>query len=82
MADRLYFDVRTGLLKKSRRETSMPVDTKAGERTFADERAVSGAMAPFLMRRHYMEKQSEVRLATIEVSPAIDGSALERPGGS
>jgi len=80
--ERLYFDIETGLLKKSRRETSTPLGTKVEERTFADYRAVSGVMLPFLMRGHYMEEQSELRLATVELNPAIDAAAFERPGGS
>jgi len=82
VSERLYFEVATALLKGVRVETSTPLGTKVEERRFSDYRLVRGVMIPHLLTAHYMEEQSEVRLATVEVNPAIDAAAFERPGGS
>lgn len=77
--ERLYFDVATALLKTIRTETATPVGTKVEERWFSDYRPVSGVLIPHLLTSHYMEDQSEFRLTTVEVNPAIDTAAFERP---
>ncbi|HZR23569.1 MAG TPA: c-type cytochrome, partial [Vicinamibacterales bacterium] len=77
--ERLYFDVSTALLKMIRIDTPTPIGTRVEERRFSDYRQVNGVMIPHLMTSHYMEDQSEFRLATVEVNPAIDAKTFERP---
>ena len=78
VTERMYFDVQSGLLKKIRRETPTPFGAKVEERMLADYRPANGTLLPRLITNHYMEDQSEFRIATVETNPPIDSTIFER----
>ena len=45
-----------------------------------DYRSLNGVMVAYPITSHYMEEQSEFRLATVEINPAMDAAVFERPG--
>jgi len=77
--ERLYFDVRTGLLYKERVEVGTWLGTRVEEKTFEDYREVHGVRLPFLITNHYMEDESVFKIGKIEININVDPAKFEAP---
>jgi len=78
-SERLYFDVQSGLLYKVRTEIETRLGTRVEERTFEDYRDLNGIKLPYLITNHYMEDQSQFKIAEIQTNIDIDPSRFEPP---
>lgn len=78
---KLFFDIQSGLLYKSRMEETTPLGTKVEEQTFEDYRNVNGITLAFLITNHYMEEESVYRISSAQVnlplSPASFSATAE-----
>jgi len=77
--ERLYFNVRSGLLCKQEVDVTTWLGTKVEETTFEDYRDVHGVKLPFLITRHYMEDQSVFTIAKIQINLKVDPAKFEPP---
>ena len=68
---KLFFDVQSGLLYKSRMEEATALGTKVEEQTFEDYRNVNGVTLAFLITNHYMEEESEYQISDAETNVAF-----------
>lgn len=68
---KLFFDVQSGLLYKSRMEETTALGRKVEEQTFEDYRNVDGVMLAFLITNHYMEEESVYRISSAETNVAL-----------
>ena len=68
---KLFFDVQSGLLYKSRMEETTALGKKVEEQTFEDYRNVNGVMLSFLITNHYMEDESVYRISSAETNVAF-----------
>jgi hypothetical protein len=77
--ERLYFDVRSGLLYKERLEVGTWFGPKVEEKTFEDYRDVGGVKMAFLITNRYMEAQSVFKISKIQSNVKVDAAKFEPP---
>jgi len=77
--ERLYFDVRSGLLYKQREELGTWLGTRVEETTFEDYRDVHGLMLAFLVTNHYMEDEFIFKILQIQTNVKVDPAKFELP---
>lgn len=73
---KLFFDVQSGLLYKSRMEEATALGKKVEEQTFEDYRRVNGAMLAFLITNHYMEEESVYRISSAQVNVPLSPASF------
>jgi hypothetical protein len=71
--------VQSGLLYKVRTEIETRLGARVEERTFEDYRDLNGIKLPYLITNHYMEDQSQFKIAEIQTNIDIDPSRFEPP---
>jgi len=77
--ERLYFDVRSGLLYKQRVEIGTWLGTRVEETTFEDYRDVHGVKLAFLITNHYMEDEFIFKIMQIQTNVKVDPAKFELP---
>ena len=84
--ERLFFDVKTGLLLKDQVTIETSFGTRVEETSFGDYRDVGGLKLPYLIVTHYMEDENLFKISEIQTNVNVDpakfdpGNPKERQG--
>ena len=78
-ADRIYFDVKTGLLLRILHRIESPLGALPLETDYEDYRDVNGLKIPFIVRVTRVDGTTKYRWQKMDANVAIDASRYEKP---
>jgi hypothetical protein len=81
-ADRLYFDVQSGLLVRITHRIESPLGALPLETDYGDYREVGGLKIPFVVRVTRIDGTTTYRWDKMEANAPVDDSRFEKPAAA